>query len=129
MIHHLDPGLEYCSAANTGVLKHHQIQIRMTQDGSPFDNALAERINGILKDEYGLGDILENITQLQKEVKLAVWSYNEQRPHLSNHYLTPKQMLQQNTVKPRKWNKKPSGPQIILIVLNFTLLFITSQLF
>jgi putative transposase len=106
LMHHSDRGLQYCSSAYTGVLKHHQVQISMTQDGSPYDNAVAERINGILKDEYGLDDIFEDMTQVQKEVKQAVWSYNEQRPHLSNHYLTPKQMHQQNTLKPRKWNKK-----------------------
>jgi transposase InsO family protein len=106
LIHHSDRGLQYCSAAYTGVLKHRQIQISMTQDGSPYDNAIAERINGILKDEYGLDDTFEDISQVHKAVNQAIWSYNEQRPHLSNHYLTPRQMHQQNTLKPRKWNKK-----------------------
>jgi putative transposase len=106
LIHHSDRGLQYCSAAYTGLLQQQHIQISMTQDGSPYDNAIAERINGILKDEYGLDDIYEDISQVQKEVKQAVWSYNEQRPHLSNHYLTPRQMHQQNTLKPKKWNKK-----------------------
>jgi putative transposase len=106
LIHHSDRGLQYCSAAYTGVLQHSQIQISTTQDGSPYDNAIAERINGILKNEYGLDDTFEDITQVQKEVKQAICSYNEQRPHLSNHYLTPRQMHQQNILKPRKWNKK-----------------------
>lgn len=106
LIHHSDRGLQYCSAAYTQLLHKHQVQISMTQDGSPYDNAVAERINGILKDEYGLDDSFEDMMQVQKEVMQAVSSYNEQRPHLSNYFLTPKQMHQQNTLKPRKWNKK-----------------------
>jgi putative transposase len=106
LIHHSDRGLQYNSYNYTGLLQQHQIQISMTQDGSPYDNAIAERINGILKDEYSLDDIFEDMTQVEKEVKQAVCSYNEQRPHLSNHYLTPWAMHQQNTLKPKKWNKK-----------------------
>lgn len=106
LIHHSDRGLQYCSSVYTGLLQHNQIQISMTQDGSPYDNAIAERINGILKDEYSLDDIFKDIIQAQKEVKQAVCSYNEQRPHLSNHYLTPREMHQQNRLQPKKWNKK-----------------------
>jgi putative transposase len=106
LIHHSDRGLQYCSSAYTSLLRKNQIQISMTQDGSPYDNAIAERINGILKDEYGLDDVFEDLTQVQKQVKEAVLSYNEQRPHLSNHFLTPCEMHQQNTLKPKKWKKK-----------------------
>jgi transposase InsO family protein len=106
LIHHSDRGLQYCSALYTGVLEQHRIHISTTQDGSPYDNAVAERINGILKDEYGLDEVLESFSQAKRQVKEAVKSYNNQRPHLSNHYLTPKQMHQQSILKPRKWNKK-----------------------
>jgi transposase InsO family protein len=106
LIHHSDRGLQYCSSGYTGLLQQHHIQISMTQDGSPYDNAVAERINGILKDEFGLEEIFEDITQVQKQVKEAVAIYNQQRPHLSNHYLTPCEMHQQREIKPKKWKKK-----------------------
>ena len=80
--------------------------ISMTQDGSPYENAIAERVNGILKDEFELDDIFENIEQARSEVKQAIDLYNRQRPHLSNSMLTPDQMHNQNKLKPRAWQKK-----------------------
>lgn len=109
LIHHSDRGLQYSSALYTGVLEEHQVHISMTQDGSPYDNAVAERINGILKDEYGLDEVLEDFALAQRQVKQAVESYNSQRPHLSNHYLTPNQMHGQHILTPKKWNKKATG--------------------
>lgn len=106
LIHHSDRGLQYCSCGYTGLLQHHHLQISMTQDGSPYDNAVAERINGILKDEFGLDEIFDDIPQVQKQVQEAVAIYNRQRPHLSNHYLTPEEMHHQNKLPPRKWKKK-----------------------
>lgn len=106
LIHHSDRGLQYCSLAYTGLLEKTQIQISMTQDGNPYDNAVAERINGILKDEFSLDDTFEDFAQVQKEVKESIDSYNERRPHLSNHFLTPCQMHEQRILKPKKWNKK-----------------------
>jgi transposase InsO family protein len=106
LIHHSDRGLQYCSTQYTGVLQQHQIQISMTQDGSPYDNAVAERVNGILKDELGLDEVFEDLQQAQKEVQESIVIYNELRPHLSNHYLTPCEMHRQNTLKPKKWKKK-----------------------
>jgi putative transposase len=106
LIHHSDRGLQYASTLYTSVLKAHNVLVSMTQDGSPYDNAIAERINGILKEEYGLDETLEDITQAKRQVRQAVESYNRERPHLSNHYLTPDQMHRQSSITPRKWNKK-----------------------
>lgn len=112
LIHHSDRGLQYSSALYTSVLQEYRIRISMTQDGSPYDNAVAERINGILKDEYGLDEAQEDLAQAQKQVKEAVESYNNHRPHLSNHYLTPNQMHRQHILKPKKWNKKATGTAV-----------------
>ena len=106
LMHHSDRGLQYCSTRYTEVLKSHGISISMTQDGSPYDNAVAERINGILKDEFGLDDIFESIGDAEIAVHQAIKNYNTKRPHLSNHYLTPLQMHGQEVLKPKKWNKK-----------------------
>jgi transposase InsO family protein len=106
LTHHSDRGLQYCSALYTNLLQSNDIAISMTENGSPYDNAIAERVNGILKDEYALDDTFEDLQQLCKQVKQAINSYNHQRPHYSNHMLTPNQMHQQNTLKPRPWRKK-----------------------
>jgi transposase InsO family protein len=106
LIHHSDRGLQYCSAGYTKLLHDNQIDISMTQDGSPYDNAIAERINGILKDEFGLDGTFENIEQLRNEVKQSIELYNGYRPHLSNSMLTPVQMHNQNKLKTKAWHKK-----------------------
>jgi putative transposase len=106
LIHHSDRGLQYCSAGYTKLLNDNKIDISMTQDGSPYDNAIAERVNGILKDEFGLDDIFENIEQAGSEAKQSIDLYNKRRPHLSNSMLTPCQMHKQNKLKPKSWHKK-----------------------
>ena len=108
LIHHSDRGLQYCSAGYIKLLTSNNIEISMTQDGNPYDNAIAERVNGILKDEFDLDNVFENIEQLRKEVKQSIDLYNKQRPHLSNNMLTPIQMHNQNKLKPRAWHKKPT---------------------
>ena len=106
LTHHSDRGLQYCSAAYVKALQQKNIAISMTQDGSPYDNAIAERVNGILKDEYSLDDVFDDQSQLELQVKQSIDSYNNQRPHESNHMLTPYEMHQQDKLKPKLWHKK-----------------------
>lgn len=106
LIHHSDRGLQYCSSLYINVLAGNHIQVSMTQDGSPYDNAIAERINGILKDEFSLDGDLQSEKVARKLIAQAVSLYNEKRPHLSNHFLTPEQMHQQQILKPKAWHKK-----------------------
>ena len=106
LIHHSDRGLQYCSAGYTKLLTDNNVDISMTQDGSPYDNAIAERVNGILKDEFGLDDTFENMEQAKSEVKQSIDLYNRLRPHLSNTMLTPIEMHKQNKLKPKAWHKK-----------------------
>lgn len=67
LIHHSDRGLQYCSAGYVGLLIKNDIDISMIQDGNPYDNAIAERVNGILKDEFGLDEILPDIKQAKSK--------------------------------------------------------------
>jgi putative transposase len=113
LIHHSDRGLQYCSAGYTKLLKDNNMDISMTQDGSPYDNAIAERVNGILKDEFGLDDLFENMEQARKEVKQSIDLYNQKRPHLSNSMLTPNKMHKQNKLKPKAWHKKPTRTSLM----------------
>jgi len=109
LIHHSDRGLQYCSKDYTGLLKDNKIKISMTQTGSPYDNAVAERVNGILKQELGLDEQFESIHQAKRQVDQAVLLYNRFRPHFSNHLLTPEQMHLQKKLKPRSWKRKTTG--------------------
>jgi transposase InsO family protein len=81
----------------------------MTEESSPYENAVAERVNGILKDEFGLDDIFEDSKQAEKQVCETIILYNEKRPHLSNHMLTPLQMHNQCVLKPKTWKKKTTS--------------------
>ena len=106
LTHHSDRGLQYCSASYVRTLQQKSIVISMTEDGNPYDNAIAERVNGILKDEYSLNEIFKDRNQLQLQVKQSIDSYNTKRPHESNHMLTPHEMHQQEKLKPKAWHKK-----------------------
>ncbi len=106
LTHHSDRGSQYCSAIYTKLLKKNKIMISMTQDGSPYDNAVAERINGILKDEFLLGGLLKNIGHAKELTAKAVGVYNGMRPHWSNHLLTPEQMHQQDKIEIKTWRAK-----------------------
>lgn len=109
LIHHSDRGLQYCSKEYTTLLNQHKISISMTQTGSPYDNAVAERVNGILKQEFGMDDIFGNLKQAQQQLDQSIILYNQLRPHLSNSYLTPEQMHRQNALKVKTWHKKAAS--------------------
>jgi len=106
LIHHSDRGLQYCSKLYTDHLKQHNITISMTENGDPYENAIAERVNGILKDEFGLAEQLNNISEAMQQTAQGIHIYNNNRPHLSCSMLTPIQMHQQEQIKVRSYNKK-----------------------
>jgi transposase InsO family protein len=91
MIHHSDRGLQYCSNAYTGILKQHGILISMSEKGNPYENAVAERINGILKEEFMLSKKFKTKKDAMKAINEAIETYNNLRPHMSIGYLTPNQ--------------------------------------
>ena len=73
----------------------------MTEDGDPRDNAIAERINGILKNEYLAHYNVNTIEEAKSVLKEAVDLYNKERPHLSVDYLTP-EYVHSNSCKTKK---------------------------
>jgi len=105
-IHHSDRGIQYCSQAYIKQLEKHRIQISMTQSGSPYDNAIAERIIGILKEEFNLDHEFSSHVQAQKAVTQALYLYNHRRPHLSCGYLTPEKAHEQGQGLENKWKPK-----------------------
>jgi putative transposase len=90
LIHHSDRGIQYCSNDYVKLLEKHHIGISMTQSGDPLENALAERVNGILKDEL-LAESYACYTQARAQVGIAIGLYNNARPHSSIGMLTPAQ--------------------------------------
>jgi putative transposase len=89
LIHHSDRGLQYCSTAYVNLLKDHRIEISMTENGDPYENALAERVNGILKEEYLYDYSIDNLEQARLVLDFVIKIYNTERPHLSCNYKTP----------------------------------------
>ena len=80
----------------------------MTENGDPYENAVAERVNGILKDEFGLADQLNNIKEAMIQVEQSIFTYNNYRPHLSCSMLTPIQMHKQQKIKVKLYHQKQS---------------------
>ena len=99
MIHHSDRGIQYSSFRYTDRLKKHKIRISMSAKGNPYDNAVMERIMGILKQEFLLDQTFQNIESIRKAVKEAISIYNEERPHLSLAYKTPTEVYNKNDDK------------------------------
>jgi putative transposase len=83
LIHHSDRGFQYCSNDYVSRLKARGIEISMAEAGNCYENALAERVNGILKDEYGLDETFTDEQEAIKVSREGIKSYNEQRPHWS----------------------------------------------
>jgi len=108
LIHHSDRGLQYCSKLYVNHLLKNNLQISMTENGDPYENAIAERMNGILKDEFGLGEKLSDLKEALHQTHQSIQTYNQLRPHLSCRYMTPSQMHQQQAITIKTWKKKTS---------------------
>jgi len=89
LIHHSDRGIQYCSNIYTQILKRKKIDISMTEENHCYENALAERVNGILKDEFYMDQTFTNTAHAKRAAKSAIKLYNEIRLHLSLDYKTP----------------------------------------
>jgi transposase InsO family protein len=106
LIHHSDRGIQYCCESYVTILQENNIQISMTQSGSPYDNAIAERVNGILKNQLGLNRIFKDYTSAVAAVCKAIDAYNRLRPHMSIGNLTPDRAHDSNQELIKKWKKK-----------------------
>jgi len=89
LIHHSDRGIQYCSNIYTLILKRKKISISMTEENHCYENALAERVNGILKDEFYLDQTFINTAHAKRAAKNAINLYNQVRLHLSLDFKTP----------------------------------------
>jgi len=89
LIHHSDRGVQYCSHMYVNQLKKYGIKISMTEENHCYENAIAERVNGILKDEFYLDQCFFSTMHAKKATKNAIKIYNGKRLHLSLDYKTP----------------------------------------
>ncbi len=103
LIHHSDRGVQYCSDKYVKLLNKHNILISMTENGDPLENAIAERVNGILKDEwlYDMGKM--DKPAMRKIIPQIIHIYNDERPHLSLNMLTPNVAHQMSEKLKKRW--------------------------
>lgn len=103
--HHSDRGLQYCSNEYQDLLKKYNLNCSMTESYDPYANAVAERVNGILKSEFIGRKNNCSLQTMEQLINDSVKIYNEKRPHFSCFYKTPKQMHIQNEVKIKTYKK------------------------
>jgi putative transposase len=111
LIHHSDRGIQYCCNDYVNYLNGTKIEISMTENGDPYENAIAERINGILKGEYEIEETYPDYLAALEAVKIAVYKYNNKRPHRSIDMMFP--VDAHNHVGPLKkhWKNKVYKPK------------------
>jgi putative transposase len=105
LIHHSDRGCQYCSKDYVEMLLKGKIAISMTRNGDPYENAIAERVNGILKSEFGLDKAFANYEEALAALTIAIKTYNKKRPHLSCDLLTPEEAEKQSGLLKKRWKK------------------------
>lgn len=103
LTHHSDRGVQYCSGNYVNLLQKNGINISMTENGDPLENAVAERVNGIIKGEYLKHFNTRNIRQAKGNLRKAVELYNIERPHLSLGMQTPNLVHEKNLKAKRIW--------------------------
>lgn len=107
LVHHSDRGVQYCSYEYTNLLKRpeNQVKISMTENGDPYENAMAERVNGILKGEF-LPEVADSKQHARELVAQSIKTYNEVRLHGSIGMLTPMQAHLQEGLLKKNWKPK-----------------------
>jgi putative transposase len=117
LIHHSDRGVQYCCDEYVKLLEHHEVKISMTENGDPLENALAERVNGILKQEL-LEEVFSGFETAQREVAIACSTYNHLRPHGSIDNLKPAQAHQLRGAIKKRWTnywQKNNGKEMTMV--------------
>ena len=103
LIHHSDRGIQYCSKKYTEVLLQNSVKISMTENGSPYENALAERMNRTLKDHFDLGRTFSSAFEAKRAVEISIKYYNGRRPHSSCDLMTPNEAHKKQGVLKKHW--------------------------
>lgn len=91
-IHHSDRGQQYCSKEYALMTTKNNIRLSMTENGDPYENALAERMNRTIKEEFGIDRKMKSKEQVKRLVEESIFLYNQKRPHLALQMKTPDQV-------------------------------------
>jgi putative transposase len=110
LIHHSDRGIQYCCNDYVRELERHKIAISMTENGDPYENAIAERVNGILKHDFNLNQTFDDYYSANESVKRAIELYNNKRPHRSCDMLTPNEAHKRRGELKKHWKSKKKTP-------------------
>jgi len=105
LIHHSDRGLQYCCDDYQKVLIKKKIKCSMTESYDPYANAVAKRVNGIIKQEFNLEKYNVKLPIMKELVKDSIKVYNTKRPHLSCQIKPPEQMHMQSSIKIKTYKK------------------------
>lgn len=109
LIHHSDRGIQYCCDAYVNELQQHGVSISMTEDYKPTDNAIAERVNGIIKREkIYCEDYYQTLDEARDKIGHFITFYNTTRIHASIGYQTPLQAHSQTGPQTRMWHSNYS---------------------
>jgi len=108
LIHHSDRGFQYCSSEYTTFAHKNNIQMSMTEQYDPYENAVAERVNRTLKYEYALKSTIKNKEIAKKMVSYAVYQYNEKRPHFSLDLFSPNYVHRHRNVVYKNYRRDKS---------------------
>lgn len=103
LIHHSDRGIQYCCPEYTDVLDKHKIKISMTTKYDPYENSIAERVNGILKQEFDISNKRLYKEEIKRVVRASIKIYNKMRPHFSCNLMTPEQAHIKGKYNYKKW--------------------------
>ena len=114
LTHHSDRGVQYCSLAYVDLLTNNHIKISMTEQGDPLENAIAERLNGILKEEL-LQQKYPDFKTARTDIAKAVVVYNTLRPHSSCNMLTPHQAHIQTGVLKKHWKNYYKRKEVTMV--------------
>ena len=118
LIHHSDRGLQYCSDEYQKLIGSNHIRCSMTEQYDPYQNAIAERVNGILKQEFILGIKIKDIELMRSLIKQSIKIYNNERPHLSCHMHTPNYMHDQSDVVIKTYKRKKPVEDLNPLLVN-----------
>ncbi len=106
LIHHSDRGVQYCCRDYISLLEQHKVAISMTQNGDPYENALAERVNRTIKEDMLRNRGFVTFEAAEEAISRAVVNYNNLRPHGSCNYYTPAQAHQMEGELGHRWRKR-----------------------
>ena len=106
LIHHSDRGVQYCSNEYQDLLTNHNLLCSMTESYDPYQNAIAERVNGVLKQEFLYGITVSDMQLMNLLITESIDIYNDERPHSSCLMKTPNQMHKQSKIRIKNYKSK-----------------------